>query len=343
MFTSRVLLLGLASFVGTLMVTPLVQRVAISSGLTAAPRDDRLHTRPTPYLGGVAILLIACLSTPFVGKWEAEGAVIMAGALVLGLVGLLDDMRNLRPAPRLLAEVGAAGLAAAAGAKVNLFGDPLDFVVTIAWLVVVTNAFNLVDNMDGAATGIATVTATALMIAAGLAGQVLVGGLAAVVAGSCLAFLVFNWHPARIFLGDAGALPVGYLLAVIALKLRFPVPHPASVAAVVLLTAPALFDTALVVISRVQRKVPIYIGGTDHTSHRLLRLGLSTRAVAGSIAIVTALCVSLGLAVGRGVLEPAPVVVPLTVLGIGLLLALLRLPADASTMIEPRDTTAKPH
>jgi len=325
------------------MVTPLVQRVALSVGLTAAPREDRLHTSPTPYMGGVAILLTACLATPFVGRWEAEAAVIMAGALLLGLVGLLDDMRHLRPAPRLLAEVGAAGLAAAAGAKVNLFGDPLDFVVTIVWLVVVTNAFNLVDNMDGAAAGIATVTATALMIAASLAGQVLVGGLAAVLAGSCLAFLVFNWHPARIFLGDAGALPVGYLLAVIALKLRFQVPHPASIVAVVLLTAPALFDTALVVISRVQRRVPIYVGGVDHTSHRLLRLGLSTRAVAGWIALVTALCVSLGLAVGRGVLEPAPVMVPVAILGIGMLLGLLRLPATASIMIEPRDSTAKPH
>ena len=343
MLTTRVLLLGLASFGGTLLITPLVQRVAGLHGMTAAPRNDRLHSRPTPYLGGVAILLMACLSTPFVGKWEAEAAVIMAGALVLGLVGLLDDMRNLRPAPRLLAEAAAAGLAAAAGAKVFLFGDPLDTVITIVWLVGVTNVFNLVDNMDGAATGIATVTAGALVLAAGLSGQVLVGGLAAVVFGSCLAFLVFNWHPARIFLGDAGALPIGYLLAVIALKLRFDVPHAASVTAVVLLTAPALFDTTLVVISRTQRRVPIYIGGTDHTSHRLLRLGLSTRAVASSIAIVTAMCAGLGLAVGRGVLEPAPVIAPVALLGVGMLIALLRLPAESSTLIVPRDTTAEPH
>lgn len=337
------LLLGVASFVGTLLITPLVQRVAVTSGMTAAPRTDRIHSRPTPYLGGVAILLIACLATPFLGRWETEAAVILAGALVLGLVGLLDDMRNLQPAPRLLAEAAAAGLAAAAGAKVFIFGDPLDTVITVVWLVGVTNAFNLIDNMDGAATGIATVTAGALVIAAGLGAQVLVGGLAAVVAGSCLAFLVFNWHPARIFLGDAGALPIGYLLAVIALKLRFPTDHVASVTAIVLLTGPALFDTALVVISRVQRRVPIYIGGVDHTSHRLLRLGFTTRTVASAIALATAVCAGLGIAVGRGVLEPVPVVVPTVVLGIGLLVALLRLPAEAASVIEPRDTTAEPH
>jgi UDP-GlcNAc:undecaprenyl-phosphate GlcNAc-1-phosphate transferase len=143
-------------------------------------------------------------------------------------------------------------------------------------------------------------------------------------------------------MGDAGALPLGYLLAAIALKLRFPpeVDHLASVTAIVLFTAPALFDTTLVVISRVGHHRPIYIGGTDHTSHRLLRLGISTRRVATLVTLVAAACAGLGVAVGRGALDPLPVVVPLAVIAVAGLILLLRLPADASAAPSSNDAPA---
>lgn len=322
------LVLGGLAFVATLALIPLVTRVALLTDVTAAPREDRLHTNPTPYLGGVAIVLVAMGISPFLDEWKAEAVVILGGALLLGVVGLLDDLRNLPPKPRLAAEVFAALMAAAAGAHVELFDNGLDIVLTVVWLVGVTNAFNLVDNMDGAAGGIAAASALGLAVAAGLQEQVLVGGIAAVVAGSCLGFLVHNWHPARIFMGDAGALPLGYLLAVIALKLRFPAPHASSITAIVLFTAPALFDTALVTISRVSRGRPVYVGGTDHTSHRLLRLGWSTHLVAGIITAASATAAALGVLVGREVLPALPVVVPLALVGVALLAALLRLPAE---------------
>ena len=324
----------------TLAVIPLAQRVAILNNVTSLPRADRLHEKPTPYLGGVPIILVAAAASPFVGDWQLEGAVIIIGALLLGVVGLLDDIRNLRPAPRLIAEVCAALGAVAAGAHVQIFGGVIDVLLTVVWFVGVTNAFNIVDNMDGAAGGIACATAVGLVITAGLNGQVLVGGLAGVVAGSCLAFLVYNWHPARIFMGDAGTLPLGYLLAAIALKLRFPVAHFASVTAVVLFTAPALFDMTLVVISRFARHRPIYVGGTDHTSHRLLRLGLSTRVVASLITLTAAACAGLGVAVGRGVIPPWPVIIPLALVAAFGLVALLRLPAEASHPSTAHDTPA---
>jgi UDP-GlcNAc:undecaprenyl-phosphate GlcNAc-1-phosphate transferase len=322
-------MLGLGAFVATLVVVPLAQRVAILNNVTSLPRPDRLHETPTPYLGGVPIVLVAAAASPFVGEWQLEAAVIIAGALLLGVVGLLDDIRNLRPAPRLIAEVAAALAAVAAGAHVQIFGGVIDVVLTVVWFVGVTNAFNIVDNMDGAAGGIASATAVALVVTAGLNGQVLVGGLAAVVAGTCLAFLVYNWPPARIFMGDAGTLPLGYLLAAIALKLRFPVEHLASITAIVLFTAPALFDMTLVVISRLAHHRPIYVGGTDHTSHRLLRLGLPTRRVAALITLASGICAGLGVAVGRGVFDPLPVIVPLAIVAAAGLLALLRLPEQA--------------
>jgi UDP-GlcNAc:undecaprenyl-phosphate GlcNAc-1-phosphate transferase len=330
---------GLA-FGTTLALIPLVTRVAAVTEITAAPRDDRLHTSPTPYLGGVAIILAAIGMSPFLEEWKAEAVVILAGALLLAIVGLLDDMRNLSPAPRLAVEVLAALLAASAGAHVELFGGPVDIVLTVIWLVGVTNAFNIVDNMDGAAGGIAAATALGLAVAAGLEEQVLVGGMAALVAGACLGFLVHNWHPAKIFMGDAGTLPLGYLLAAIALKLRFPAPHASSIAAVVLFTAPALFDTTLVVISRTARNKPIYQGGTDHTSHRLLRLGWSTHVVAGLITAVAAGAAALGVLVGRGVLPALPVMAPGAVIGIVLLGLLLRLPAEPARST-PHDASAR--
>ena len=152
-------------------------------------------------------------------------------------------------------------------------------VVSVIALVVLTNSFNLLDNMDSAAGAIAATIATALAVTALLEGQILVGGLAVVVASASLGFLVYNWHPASIFMGDAGSLFLGFLLAVIALKLRTGVGHFPSAVAAVLLVAPAVLDTTLVVISRVRSGRPIYIGGTDHSSHRLMLLGIGPRAV----------------------------------------------------------------
>jgi UDP-GlcNAc:undecaprenyl-phosphate/decaprenyl-phosphate GlcNAc-1-phosphate transferase len=232
----------------------------------------------------------------------------------------------LRPTRRLAVEVLAAVLAFWAGARVDVAAEPLDFVLTVVVLVVITNSFNLLDNMDGALGVIGTTTALALVGAALLEGQVLVGGLGALVAGACLGFLVYNWHPAKIFLGDTGSLFLGFLLAAIALKLRFVVAPPESVAAVGLLLGPALFDTTLVVVSRARARRPIYVGGTDHCSHRLLLLGLGTRSVAALLAAATAGCGALGLAVGRAVLPAAPLAAGAATVGVVVLVALLRVP-----------------
>lgn len=335
-------MLGLAAMAGVIVLTPLVRRVAIGYGLADEPRDDRLHRQPTPYLGGVAIVITACAAVPFLGGWHPEAAPILLGAVLLAIVGLLDDLRSLRPAPRLIAEIVAALMAAGAGARVMIFDNPIDWVLTVVWLVVVTNAFNLLDNMDGAAGIIASTSAIALVVAAVLEDQVLVGSIGAVVAGACLGFLVYNWYPARIFMGDAGSLFLGYLLAVVALKLRFPVDHGASITSVILLTGPALFDTTLVVISRVRHHQPIYVGGTDHTTHRLLRMGLGTRTVAVLLATAAALCCGLGVAVGRGVVPALPALIGTMTAGIALLLWLLGQPSSAAEAAEKAATRVHP-
>jgi len=314
--------LGAGSLVCASILTPCARNVALRYGITDRPAQGKLHTKVTPYLGGVAILVTALAASMFLPRWSAQGVAILAGAAVVGLVGLVDDMRSLGPAPRVAMEALAATVAFFAGARVHLVNDPVDWALTVTWLVVLTNSFNLLDNMDGAASVIACVTAIALTVTAALAGQVLVSGLAVIVAGSALGFLLYNWHPARIFLGDAGSLFIGFLLSAIALELRLPVGHGLGLVAVALLAGPALFDTTLVVISRRRGGRPLMVGGTDHTSHRLMRLGLTPPTVAVVLAAATALTCGLGAAVGLGGLS-GWVAVPVGLVGAFLLLVAL--------------------
>ena len=179
-----------------------------------------MHKDPTPYLGGVAIALAAASCSLVLPSWKGDATIIVAAALLVGALGLVDDVRTVRPSIRLVVETLAALAAVSAGARVQLFGDVPDIALTILWIVVITNTFNLLDNMDGAVGSMVPTIAAALAATALLEGQVLVGGMAIVVAAACLGFLLYNWSPASIFMGDAGSLFLGFLLAVISLKLR---------------------------------------------------------------------------------------------------------------------------
>ena len=324
----RIAFAGALAFLVVTALVPFCRRFALDRGITDGPAQGKIHRTPTPYLGGVAIAVAAAGSSIVLPDWPRNAVVVLAAACLMSVAGLLDDMRGLRASTRLAIEVPAAVIAVMAGARSNffgnwLFGNWIDFVISVVFLVGLTNAFNLLDNMDGAAGAIGTTIAIALATTALLEHQVLVGGLAVVLAATCLGFLVYNWHPAAIFMGDAGSLFIGFLLAVIALMLRTPVPHPASALSLVLLVGPALFDTTLVVISRTRARRPIYIGGTDHTSHRLILLGLTPVGAAALLVFATALCGLLGVLVAQGVIAAsvvAPIVAVAAIVGLALML-----------------------
>ncbi len=318
----RIAIAGGVTFIVVALLVPVARRYALRNGITDKPAPGKAHASPTPYLGGIAIALGALICSLALPGSQAQAATILAAAALVAITGLFDDIRTVKPGMRLLVEALAAGAAAAAGAHVQLFDNPLDYVITIVWIVVITNSFNLLDNMDAAAGSIASVIAGAIAVTALIEGQHLVGGLAVVIASACLAFLIYNWHPARIFMGDAGSLFLGFMLAVISLKLRMPVPHGASIVAVVLLVGPAVFDTMLVVISRVTHGRPIYIGGTDHTSHRLLLLGVPKVGVTGVLITGTTLSCTLGVLVAQGIVSPY-VAVPLAGIPAALAMAFL--------------------
>jgi UDP-GlcNAc:undecaprenyl-phosphate GlcNAc-1-phosphate transferase len=318
----RIAITGAATFLVVALLVPLARRYALRNGITDEPAPGKAHALPTPYLGGIAIALGAMACSLVLPGWQGQAAVILAAAALVAVTGLFDDIRTVKPSMRLLVEATAAAAAAAAGAHMQLFGNFLDYPITVLWVVVITNSFNLLDNMDAAAGSIATVIAGALAVTALVEGQVIVGGLAVVIASACLAFLIYNWHPARIFMGDAGSLFLGFMLAVISLKLRMPVSHEAKVVAVVLLVGPAVFDTTLVVISRVTHGRPIYVGGTDHTSHRLLLLGVPKVGVTLVLVAATSASCALGVLVAAGVVSPL-LAVPLA--GVPAVLALVYL------------------
>ncbi|MFN2251391.1 MAG: MraY family glycosyltransferase [Anaerolineae bacterium] len=280
--------------------TPLARRLAWRVGVTDAPSDRKVHQQPMPLLGGLAIYAAVMVAIVAFGERQevAQLAGILIGATLVSFLGLWDDRRPLPPSLRLLAQVGAAAVAVASGVQVLLFGVPIvDAAISVLWIVTITNAINFMDNMDGLAGGVSAVAAGYFLLLAVANDQQLVAPLAAAVLGACLGFLYYNFNPASIFMGDGGALFLGYVLACIGIKLRFPgQSYYVTWLVPVLVLAVPLFDLGLVLISRGRRRVnPFTTAGTDHLSHRLTRLGLSQREAALVIYLVC--CAAGGVAI----------------------------------------------
>jgi UDP-GlcNAc:undecaprenyl-phosphate GlcNAc-1-phosphate transferase len=272
-------------------LTPLMMRVATRLKVLDRPDDRKSHSEPVPYLGGVAIVIAfsvvvaasAAVYRPTSGLGDL--VLVLGVGSLLALMGLVDDLRGLSAGLRLLLEAGAGVAVWGVGSGVALPGPTAsDILITVFWVVGITNAFNLLDNMDGLSAGVAAIGATSFFVLAVLNGQYLVAALAAAVAGCAVGFLRHNFHPAKIYMGDAGSLFLGFLLAVLGLRLRFPdAPQTAAVFVPVLVLGVALFDTILVTIARLRHGRGVMQGGRDHTSHRLVWVGLSVPVSVGLI------------------------------------------------------------
>jgi UDP-GlcNAc:undecaprenyl-phosphate GlcNAc-1-phosphate transferase len=270
-----------ASLVVSALLTPLARSLARRAGFVAKPKEDRWHRAPTALLGGPAIVLgsifaflaVYGLSQPRVVKaW-------IAGALLIALVGLFDDLRNLRPTTKLIAQIVAALLPLQAGVDIPGLHPLLSFWVALFWIVGITNAFNLLDNMDGLAAGIAAVAAAFVVLHGTTSGSPAVAIAAATICGASIGFLFYNFQPASIFMGDSGSLFLGYSLATLSLiDLRTrPLVSLSIISIPVLVLAIPIFDTTLVTVLRLLHGRSPAQGGRDHSSHRLVSLGLSER------------------------------------------------------------------
>jgi UDP-GlcNAc:undecaprenyl-phosphate GlcNAc-1-phosphate transferase len=276
------LLIFIVALVFSVVGTPLARRLALASGVVDSPNARKVHQEPVPLLGGAAIYLAFVVALLlFGGRQEIRQLVgIVVGATFVSVVGVVDDVRGLRPSLKLLAQLTAACVLPLSGLSVKLFPiEVLNVLLTLLWTVGVTNALNLLDNMDGLSGGIAAVSAAHFVLLAAINGQFLVGALGAALLGACIGFLRYNFNPASIFMGDTGSLFIGFILAALGIKLRFfgNTYVVTWMVPVVVLLLP-IFDTSLVCVSRLRRGLnPLTTPGKDHVSHRLVALGFTRR------------------------------------------------------------------
>lgn len=270
------------SFILGLVMTFAVRRFAWKYDFVARPKSDRWHNRPTAMLGGAAIFLATLGSFVLFVPMTRTSLIIFGGSTLLFLVGLVDDILNIRPYQKLIGQLIGAGVVIAFGLKLPITGyEIVDIWITVFWLIGITNAINLLDNMDGLAAGIATIGAVSLGLNFAGNGQTDDLLLIAVFIGALLGFLVFNFNPASIFMGDCGSMFVGFLLGSTVMlnqtggKSRGLLP---ILAVPVLILFVPIFDTTFVTILRKLWGRKASQGGRDHTSHRLVALGLSERA-----------------------------------------------------------------
>ena len=289
------LLTFLVAYAAALIATPLAIRVARRTGFLDRPVGYKGHGRPTPYLGGSAVLVGFLAGGFFQGALANRLVPLLACAVLIWIVGTVDDAVPLRPWVRVLAEAGAATLLWMGDLGWSLFPEApvLDLLVTIVWIVAVVNAFNLMDNQDGAATTVAAVSAGGIALLSLDSGTEALTALAVSLCGACVGFLHFNLtRPARIFLGDGGSMLLGFLVALLAMRTtEASGTEGIEILPAILLVGLPLLDMALVMVSRTRRGLSVVTGGRDHTTHRLLRMLGSPRWVALALALAqAALC-----------------------------------------------------
>ncbi len=298
----QIALIALVALTFSMVATPLMRRVALRAGVVSVPRTRDMHIAPVPLLGGAAIYAAFVTALLLFGDrfYIRELVGILLGATLISLFGFADDRWGLGALAKLGGQVMAGAVLVLGGTQVQLFPQPwLNWVLTIVWVVGITNALNFLDNMDGLSGGVATIAAAFFLLLAAMntPRQVLVGAMAAALIGACVGFLRYNLNPATIFMGDAGSLFIGFVLAALAIKLRFlgNTPLVTWMVPVCVLALP-IFDTALVVVGRLRRGVnPFTTAGKDHLSHRLHALGLTRREAVLTCYLLAGACGLVGV------------------------------------------------
>jgi UDP-GlcNAc:undecaprenyl-phosphate/decaprenyl-phosphate GlcNAc-1-phosphate transferase len=305
------LLLGIAGFLLAGFLTWPVRKVAISIGAMDQPNLERkTQKEPVPYLGGLAIAISVVVLT-FAAVIRSDNtqttfplaATLLFPAIFLGLMGLIDDLASLNPLPRLIIQTVMAIAVAiflirSDTVGITLDGTFLDEVVMTIWIIGICNSINFFDNLDGGAAGTVAVSTIGIALIALGEGQELIAALSIVTAGSTIGFLMWNKSPAKIYMGDAGALFLGVVVSVLTIRLNPGIaPKWNSISLLPMLLAIPILDTCVAVFSRIDRGISPFTGGKDHLSHRLMRKGLSKQGTAFALWGAQAVFVGCALAV----------------------------------------------
>ena len=345
------LLLGVVSIILSGLLTPVARKFAQRIGAMDKPNLDRkIQKEPVPYLGGLSIALTITLLTYTVvlveeANWSQFrlASYVIVPALILAAVGLLDDLRGLTPWPRLIVQ-SLTGLVVAViliqtETMSFAFGNTfIDGLVTILWIVGICNSINFFDNIDGGASGTVAIIGLSIFLIAFSQGQIFVSAAAAVTTGAVIGFLAWNKPPAKIYMGDAGALFLGVMVSVLTIRLDPGIsPSWQSLAIPVLMLAVPILDTSVAIFSRWQRGISPFTGGRDHLSHRLIRIGLTHKMAAVSLWALTAVFCAAALLVYQLPGTGATAVITLAgLIWLGLIVGFLKIDSEDSISLKDK-------
>jgi UDP-GlcNAc:undecaprenyl-phosphate GlcNAc-1-phosphate transferase len=282
----QMILAFFTSLVTVLIVTPFVIKLAKKIGAVDKPNNRKVHAKVMPRLGGLAIFIGVIVGYYAGGLFSQQISAISVGAILIILIGILDDFYELSAKIKLLGQIGVAGLVVYSGLTIDILTIPFvgtydlgwtTYPITIFWIVAITNAINLIDGLDGLSAGISVISIATIAVMAGFADKILILTLSMILLGSIIGFLFYNFHPAKIFMGDTGSLFLGYSISILSLLgLYKSVTLFSFIVPVIILGVP-IFDTSFAIIRRIVNKRPISAPDKSHLHHRLLALGLSHR------------------------------------------------------------------
>lgn len=278
---------------------PIARQAALKYGIVDAPDGRLKHQKePVPYFGGLAIYLAFLMSVAFTFEFRHDVLGIILGGTIVVMLGLIDDFGVLTPWTKLAGQLLAVFVLIKSGIRIEIAALPewLDLTLTVFWMVGLINAFNLLDIMDGLAAGVGAVSASCLLVVALWQGDQTIAVMLVALLGSLLGFLKYNWHPARIYMGDMGAMFIGLLLGAMTMIEQYPSDHPLSLLTPVFILGIPIFDTLFVMYIRYKRGLPIFWGSPDHIAIRLRHWGLSVPQIVMTSYVATAVVGLIGLA-----------------------------------------------
>ncbi|MDF0643260.1 MAG: MraY family glycosyltransferase [Nitrospira sp.] len=279
---------------------PLARQAALKYGIVDAPDGRLKHQREAvPYFGGLAIYLAFLVSLVFTFEFRHDVLGIILSGTIVVMLGLIDDFGVLTPWTKLAGQLLTVFVLIKSGIRIEIAAVPdwLDLVLTVVWMVGLINAFNLLDIMDGLSAGVGAVSASCLLVVALVQGDQTIAFMLAALIGSLVGFLRYNWQPARIYMGDTGAMFIGLLLGAMTMIEKYPSDHPFSLLTPVFILGIPIFDTLFVMYVRYQRGLPIFWGSPDHIAIRLRHWGMSVPQVVVASYLATACVGAVGLLV----------------------------------------------
>lgn len=304
MRNNNILLAFIVAFVITFAATPFVKKLAFNIGAVDIPKDSRrMHKKPTARLGGLAIFLGFILSAIIHSHIDRELAGVLIGCCIIVVLGIFDDIYALSAKLKLLVQIIAALCPVLAGVRIDFIRVPsfiseygyvglgwLAIPITLIWIIGITNATNLLDGLDGLACGVSSISALTLLCIAIIVGEGEVAFITSALAGACFGFLPYNFNPAKLFMGDTGALFLGFILSTISVQGLFKGYAVISIAAPLLILGLPIFDTVSAILRRIKNHQPIMSPDRGHLHHRLIDAGFSQKQ---AVSIIYGLCLVL--------------------------------------------------